>query len=64
MDIYKKESKVKDKILTVELPEEFRDMDVEVIIRIKKDIEKELLVDKIKINTKKWKFDREEIHER
>ena len=29
-----------------------------------KDIEKGILADQIKIDTKKWKFNREEIHER
>ena len=64
MLIIKKDSKVKNKLLTIELPEEFKDHEVEVTVRMKRDIEKELLTDQIKINTKKWKFDRDEIHAR
>jgi len=62
MLIMKKE--VKDKALTVELPEEFNGQEVEIIIRLKGKIEKEILADQIKIDTKKWKFNREELHER
>jgi len=58
----KKEMKIDDKILTIELPEEFRGQEVEIIIRLKESIEKEILADQIKVDTTKWKFNREEIY--
>ena len=60
----KKEMKIDDKILTIELPEEFRGQEVEIIIRLKESIEKEILADQIKVDTTKWKFNREEIYAR
>lgn len=48
----------------LELPEEFNDHDVEITIRLKRDIERDLLTDQIKIDTKKWKFSRDEIYAR
>jgi len=62
--IIKKEMKIDDKILTIELPEEFKGREVEITIRLKESIEKEILADKIKIDTTKWKFNREEIYAR
>ncbi|MFH2220361.1 MAG: hypothetical protein ABII68_11980 [Pseudomonadota bacterium] len=59
-----KEVRVKDRTLQIELPEGFKDKSVEAIIRLKRDIEKEILADKIKIDTTKWKFDRAEAHGR
>ena len=64
MLIVKKETKVKSKLLMIELPEEFKDRDVEITIRLKREIERDLLTDQIKIDTKKWKFDRDEIYSR
>ncbi|MBS3948534.1 MAG: hypothetical protein KGZ57_09625 [Dethiobacter sp.] len=64
MLIVKKESRVRNKSLIIELPEEFKDRDVEITIRLKRDIERDLLTDQIKIDTKKWKFDRDEIYAR
>jgi hypothetical protein len=64
MLVLRKEAKVKDKILVIELPKEFNEQDVEIIIRLKSEIEKEILSDQIKIDTTKWKFNREEIYER
>jgi hypothetical protein len=62
--IIKKEMKIDDKILTIELPEEFRGQEVEITIRLKESIEKEILADQIKVDTTKWKFNREEIYAR
>jgi hypothetical protein len=62
--IIKKEMKIDDKILTIELPEEFKGREVEITIRLKESIEKEILADKIKVDTTKWKFNREEIYAR
>jgi hypothetical protein len=64
MLVLKKEAKVKDKVLTIELPSEFNEQDVEIIIRLKSNIEKEIFADQVKIDTKKWEFNREEIYER
>jgi hypothetical protein len=62
--IIKKEMKIDDKILTIELPEEFKGQEIEITIRLKENIEKEILADQIKIDTTKWKFNREEIYAR
>jgi hypothetical protein len=60
--VIKKEMKIDDKILTIELPEEFKGQEIEITIRLKENIEKEILADQIKIDTTNWKFDREEIY--
>ena len=62
--VVRKEIEVKGRILQVELPEEFQGKTVETTIRLKRNIEEEILADKIKIDTTNWKFNREEIHER
>ena len=64
MLVIKKESRVKDKLITIELPDEFNEHDVEIVIRLKRDIEKEILADQVKVDTMRWKFNREEIHAR
>jgi hypothetical protein len=64
MVIIKKDSLVKDKRVTVELPEDFNNKEVEITIRLKSTIEKDLLIDQVAIDTTKWKFNREEIHAR
>ncbi len=63
-EVVRKEIKVKDRIVHVELPEEFEGKSVEAIVRLKRNIEKEILADKIKVDTTKWKFNREEAHDR
>jgi hypothetical protein len=62
--VLKKEVKVKDKVLTIELPDEFKGKEVEITVRLKREIEKEILADQIQIDTTKWKFSREELYER
>ena len=62
--IIMKEMKIDDKILTIELPEELKGREVEITIRLKESIEKEILADQIKVDTTKWKFNREEIYAR
>jgi hypothetical protein len=63
--ILRKEIKVKDRILQVELPEEFEGKTVETTIRLKrKGVEEGIMADKIRIDTRKWKFNREEAHGR
>ena len=62
MSVIRKESKIIDKFLTIELPDEFKEHDVEITIRLKRDIEKEILADQIKVDTRKWRFNREEIY--
>jgi len=58
----KKDYHVKDKYLTIEIPEDFKEQEIEVIISLKHPVKKEILLNKIKIDTKKWKFSREEIY--
>jgi hypothetical protein len=62
--VLKKEVKVKDKVLTIELPDEFKGKEVEITVRLKREIEKEILADQIQVDTTKWKFSREELYER
>ena len=62
VSIIKKEVRVENRILTIELPEEFKGQEIEITIRLKENIEKEILADQIKIDTTNWKFDREEIY--
>jgi hypothetical protein len=62
--VLKKEVRVKDKVLTIELPDEFKGKEVEITVRLKREIEKEILADQIQVDTTKWKFSREELYER
>ncbi len=63
MTVVKKEKiRAKNGVLHITLPDEFKDKTVEVLVRIESKIEKKLLIDTIKIDTKKWKFNREEIY--
>ncbi len=62
--VLKKEVKVKGKVLTIELPDEFKGKEVEITVRLKREIEKEILADQIQVDTTKWKFSREELYER
>jgi len=61
--VLKKEVRVKDKVLTIELPDEFKGKEVEITVRVKREIEKEILADQIQVDTTKWKFSREELYE-
>jgi len=60
--VIKKEMKIDDKILSIELPEEFKGQEIEITIKLKENIEKEILADQIKIDTTNWKFNREKIY--
>jgi hypothetical protein len=54
----------REKRLIIDLPEEFLNRDINVIVELdNKNIEKTLMTGKIKIDTKKWKFQREKIYE-
>jgi predicted Zn-dependent protease with MMP-like domain len=58
----KEKIKAKNGVLHLNLPEEFRDKMVEVVVRIESEIEKKLMIDSIKIDTSKWRFNRDEIY--
>jgi predicted Zn-dependent protease with MMP-like domain len=62
MVVLKNRVKVEDGILHMKLPEEFKDKIVEVVIKVENEIAKKLLIDTIRIDTTKWKFNREEIY--
>ena len=64
MIIVKKEAKTKDGVLHIELPNEFKDKPLEITVRLKRDIEAEICADRIKIDTRRWRFNREEVYER
>lgn len=62
MIVIKNKVKADGGILHIKLPEEFKNKVVEVIVKVDSEITKKLLIDSIKIDTTKWKFNREEIY--
>ncbi len=64
MVILKNKIKVTDGILPIQLPDEFKDKVVEVIVKTDNEITAKLMIDSIKIDTTRWKFNREEIYGR
>ncbi len=62
MVVLKSRVKVEDGILHMKLTEEFKDKTVEVVVKVENEIAKKLLIDTIRIDTTKWKFNREEIY--
>lgn len=64
MIFVKNKIKITDGVLTLQLPDEFNDKTVDVIIKTENDLKEKLLIDTIMIDTTKWKFDREEIYGR
>lgn len=62
MNILKDRVKAKNGILRIQLPEEFKDKIVEIVVKTESEVSKRLLMDKIQIDTTKWKFNREEIY--
>lgn len=64
MNTVKKQMKIKGNVLSLDLPDAFRDKELEVIIKIKEDIISEiLLLNEVEIDTRSWKFNREEIYD-
>lgn len=62
MTVVKEKIKAKNGVLHMKLPDEFKDKTVEVVVRIESEIEKKLMLDTIRIDTSKWKFNRDEIY--
>ncbi len=62
MVIVKDKMKAKNGEIHIKLPEEFKDRMVEVVVRLEDEVVKNLLIDKVKIDTTEWKFNREEIY--
>ncbi|MEW6418839.1 MAG: hypothetical protein AB1480_12080 [Nitrospirota bacterium] len=62
MVVLKDKVKIEDGILHMQLPEEFKNKIVEVTVKIANEIAKKLMIDTIKVDTKKWKFNRDEIY--
>ena len=63
MNTVKKQIKIQGNILSLDLPDAFRDKEFEVIVKIREDIISEkLLLNEVEIDTRSWKFDREEIY--
>ncbi len=58
----KEKIKAKNGILHMNLPDEFKDKMVEVVVKIESEIEKKLMSDTIRTDTTKWKFNRDEIY--
>lgn len=64
MLIVKNKVKVENGVLHMMLPDEFKDKIVEVVVTVETEIKKKLLIDTIKIDTTKWRFNRGDIYER
>jgi hypothetical protein len=62
MTVVREKIKAKNGVLHMNLPDEFKDKMVEVVVKIESAIEKKLMIDTIKIDTTKWKFNRDEIY--
>ncbi|MCL4456792.1 MAG: hypothetical protein M1147_12140 [Nitrospirae bacterium] len=63
MIIAKDKIKAQDGMLHMKLPDEFKNKVVEVVVKIE-GIEEKLMIDTIKIDTREWRFNREEIYGR
>ncbi len=64
MNIIKKKLKLNKTMFSIEIPEEYLNKEIEVIINTKDDkIEDLLLLGEISIDTRKWKFRREDIYQ-
>ena len=62
MTVVKEKIKVRNGVLHMNLPAEFKDKMVEVVVKIESEVEKKLMIDSIRIDTSKWKFNRDEIY--
>jgi hypothetical protein len=62
MTVVKEKIKAKNGVLHMNLPDEFKDKMVEVVVKLESEIEKKLMIDTIRIDTSKWKFNRDEIY--
>ena len=59
MTVVKEKIKAKNGVLHMNLPDEFKDKIDEVVVKIESEIEKKLMIDSIRIDTSKWKFNRD-----
>lgn len=62
MRLLKNKVKPEDGVVHVKLPEAFKDKTVEVVINLENEAATKLMTDVIRIDTKKWSFNREEIY--
>jgi len=62
MTVVKEKIRAKNGVLHMNLPDEFKDKMVEVVVKIESEIEKKLMIDTVGIDTSKWKFNRDEIY--
>ena len=63
MNMLKKKMVMDKSTLSLELPLEFLNKEIEVIVKIiDTELEDKLLLSKVNIDTKKWKFNREKIY--
>jgi predicted Zn-dependent protease with MMP-like domain len=62
MTVVKEKVKVKNGVLHMNLPDEFKDKIVEVVVKVESEIQNKLMIDTIKIDTSKWKFNRDEVY--
>ncbi len=62
MNIIRKKVKLTKNKVHIEIPREYINKKAEIIVKTDDDIEDVLLLQKISIDTKKWKFSRSEIY--
>jgi hypothetical protein len=63
MVIGRNKMKAKDGIIQIKLPDEYKDKTVEVEVRLENEIAEKLLIDRVKIDTRTWKLNREGIYD-
>lgn len=72
MDFIREIKKVETNTITIDLPQEYRDQEVEILVLpLKKELKEKTArsssfnsFDEISIDTRNFKFNREELHER
>lgn len=62
MIVVKEKIRAKNGVLHMNLPDEFKNKIVEVVVKIESELGKKLMIDTIRIDTSKWKFNRDEIY--
>ena len=62
MILIRQKVKVEDGIINIRLPDDFKDSVVDVVVKTEDDLSARLMLNTVKIDTTKWKFNREEIY--
>ncbi|MBI5402004.1 MAG: hypothetical protein HY959_01270 [Ignavibacteriae bacterium] len=62
MILIRQKVKAEDGIINIRLPDDFKGSVVDVVVKTEDDLSARLMLDTVKIDTIKWKFNREEIY--